>query len=596
MTDQNFQVNLSGVIRLLSDHLYSGPEVFIRELLQNAVDAITARTHIEENYDGRIRLEVMGDSDAPTISVEDDGVGLTEDEVHQFLATIGQSSKSGEFSRDDFIGQFGIGLLSGFVVSDEITVITQSIKEGAAPVEWHGRVNGTYSVRVLDTPLTPGTRVYLRAKSGQEELFTEEMVEQLVRYFGHHLPHRIEFVAQDSSRVINEIPPWRQSFATDAERREACLAYGREVFEIDFLDAIPLRSETGQVEGVAFVLPFAASPVSRHRHRVYLKNMLLSETVEGLLPDWAFFVKCVVNANGLRPNAARDAFYEDEPLREARLGLGRCLRDYLVGLAENDRPRLDRIIGLHYLPIKALAVEEDEFFRLFIDWLPFESSLGTTTLEEYFRSHSTLRFVRALDQFRQIAAVAGAQNISVFNGGYTYDAELLERLEDAFPKRHVEQIDAADLVQNFEELTLQESQEVFDLIKLADAVLQKHKCSAEARRFEPVELPTLYTAGESATFMRSVDQSKDEADGLWSGVLDNVALSAGTAAYAQLVLNYRNPLIRRLATMQDEILLQRIIEILYVQSLLLGHYPLSSYERNILGDGLLGLIMHFVGE
>ena len=139
MPEQNFQVNLGGVIRLLSDHLYSGPEVFARELLQNAVDAITARQHREESYRGTIRIEVVGNDEARTITVVDDGIGLTESEVHQFLATIGESSKSSSVNREDFIGQFGIGLLSGFVVSDEITVITKSIQ----PDSFSGRVERT---------------------------------------------------------------------------------------------------------------------------------------------------------------------------------------------------------------------------------------------------------------------------------------------------------------------------------------------------------------------------------------------------------------------------------------------------------------------
>jgi len=594
--EQNFQVNLSGVIRLLSDHLYSGPEVFVRELLQNAVDAITARTHSDPGHEASIRIEVMGDAGSPTLSVEDNGVGLTQDEVHQFLATIGQSSKSGELSRDDFIGQFGIGLLSGFVVSDEITVITQSSKPNSPAIEWKGRADGTYSVRTLDAEYSIGTRVYLRAKKGVEEYFTPQKLESLLRHFGHHLPHRIEFLTANQSLVINEIPPWRMHFSGEADRRQSCLEYGREVFGVDFLDAIPLRSEGGQVQGVAYILPFAAGPASKQMNRVYLKNMLLAESVEGLLPDWAFFVKCVVNADRLRPNAARDAFYEDSVLRETRQTLGNCLRNYLVGLAENDRARLDTIIQLHYLPIKALAIEDDEFFRLFIDWLPFETTLGRITLDDYFRSHSTLRYIRGVDQFRQIASVAGAQNICIFNGGYTYDADLLQRIPEMFTERNVEQIEAGDLVQDFQELTLEENQMMFDLVKLADVVLQKYKCAAEARKFEPADLPTLFTAGESATFMRSVDQSKEEADDLWGGILDNVAQAAGAGGYAQLVLNLRNPLIQKLARMKDDGLVQRIIEILYLQALLLGHYPLSSKERGILGSGLLGLINHFIAD
>ena len=594
--DQNFQVNLGGVIRLLSDHLYSGPEVYVRELLQNAVDAITARQHLDGSHEGTIRVEVIGDATQPTIMVEDNGVGLTEEEVHQFLATIGQSSKSGSFSRDDFIGQFGIGLLSGFVVSDEITVITQSIKDGATAVEWKGHVDGTYSVRELESEFSVGTRVYLRAKKGKGEFFAKDRVQELLKHYGNHLPHSIFLDCGDQKIKINELAPWQQKFKSETERKEACLAYGRDVFEIDFLDAIPIQSHSGKVSGVAFVLPFAASQASKQSHRVYLKNMLLAESVEGLLPDWAFFVRCVINANDLRPNAARDSFYENDTLLTARKELGLALRNYLVRLAEFDRPRLEHLINLHYMPIKALAIEDDEFLRLFVDWLPFKTSLGDLTLGEYCKNNSTIRYVRTVDQFRQISSVASAQNMVVFNGGYAYDTELLERVADEFPDRKIERIDSTDLVQNFEELNLDENQEMFELIKLADLVLQKYKCGAESRKFEPVDLPTLYTSNDSATFMRSVDQSKEEADDLWGGILDNVTQGIGSNSYSQLVLNYNNKLIRKLASINDRELLSRIIEILYLQSLLLGHYPLDKGEREILGDGLLGLIELFLQE
>ncbi|MEM7476123.1 MAG: HSP90 family protein, partial [Planctomycetota bacterium] len=550
----------------------------------------------DKTWSGQIHIELLGEGSNRTLVVEDNGIGLTESEVHEFLATIGQSSKSGELSREDFLGQFGIGLLSGFVVSDEITVITKSMHADSPPIEWKGNANGTYSIRNLETEFSVGTRVYLRPKENMGSFFEMDMVESLLRHFGHHLPIPIQLKSHDREVEINEEPPWRIQFAGQRERREAILDYGREVFEIDFLDAIPLTSSLGQVEGVAYVLPFAASPGARQQHRVYLKNMLLAETVEGLLPDWAFFVKCVVNASQLRPNAARESFFEDETLRGARQEMGDCLRGYLVDLAENDRSRLDKIIQLHYMPIKSLAIEDSEFYRLFVDWLPFETSIGQTTLGEHCRHQSTIRYVRDVDQFRQIASVAGAQNLCVFNGGYSYDTELLERLSEEFPDRTVERVDANDLVQDFEELTIEESEKVFELVKLADTVLQKYKCAAEMRKFAPVDLPTIFTANQSATFLRSVDQSMEQADELWSGILENVAQSSAAAGYAQLVMNYRNALIQKLTSIDDRELLAKIIEILYLQSLLLGHYPLSSQERTILGNGLLGLIDHFISE
>ncbi|HHQ0961689.1 TPA: ATP-binding protein, partial [Listeria monocytogenes] len=114
-----FQVNLAGMIDILSNHLYDEKDVYIRELLQNATDAIRARKKIDSTLEGKIHASLTGDNNEKTLIVEDNGIGLTEDEVHAFLATIANSSKGeknfdGE-SSNDFIGRFGIGLLSCFI-------------------------------------------------------------------------------------------------------------------------------------------------------------------------------------------------------------------------------------------------------------------------------------------------------------------------------------------------------------------------------------------------------------------------------------------------------------------------------------------------
>lgn len=93
--EYRFQVNLSGMIQILSNHLYSSPKVFLRELMQNATDAITARTEAEPGYQGEVRVELTGTGEQLTMMVEDNGIGLTEADIHEFLAMIGQSSKRG---------------------------------------------------------------------------------------------------------------------------------------------------------------------------------------------------------------------------------------------------------------------------------------------------------------------------------------------------------------------------------------------------------------------------------------------------------------------------------------------------------------------
>jgi len=185
--DHRFQVNLRGVIELLSHHLYSTPGVFVRELLQNATDAIRARQHLEPGHPGTVRVELIEKQDGglPTLLFSDDGVGLTEEELHRFLATIGESSKREtlETRRNDFIGQFGIGLLSCFMVCDELLVVTRSAKGDGTTMEWRGRHDGTYAVRASEHPLErPGTQVFLVARQDAAEFFTPERVRQLAQH------------------------------------------------------------------------------------------------------------------------------------------------------------------------------------------------------------------------------------------------------------------------------------------------------------------------------------------------------------------------------------------------------------------------------
>lgn len=591
-----FKINLRGIIDLLSQHLYASPRVYLRELLQNGVDAIRAREGPNEVSRREIKLEIVGGKAGkpPTLIFGDDGVGLTEDEVHRFLATIGESSKRGDyFDRPiDFLGRFGIGLLSCFVVGDEIVVITRSARAAdAKTIEWRGRADGTYSIRTLDYQIEPGTQVYLTAKRGSEQYFEIETVAALAKHYGALLPYPIRVVSGDWSKIVNDDPPpWRRRFRDEAERVESLLEYGREIFDETFLDAIPLRSEAGKVDGVAFVLAYSPGPGTRKTHRVYLKNMLLSEDAEGLLPDWAFFVRCVVNADDLRPTASRESFYEDETLEKTREALGDSLRHYLVSIARRDPVRLQRLIALHALSIKALAIRDDDFYRTFIDWIPFETTTGEMTFGEYRKQNEIVRYSTNLDQFRQLAPVAAARGLCVLNAAYVYNQELIERYPDIFPESSIEAVDPAALSRSLDDLELDDRERSFDLIRLADLTLQPFKCAAEIKSFEPTDLPCLYSTDADADLLRSVERSKDVADSLWSGVLDDLARERGRSTYAQLCFNYKNPLVKKLCKVKDKRLLRTAIEMLYVQALLMGHHPLGAKEMTLLNQGLLGLI------
>ncbi|SEU14585.1 HSP90 family protein [Stigmatella erecta] len=595
--DHRFQINLRGVIDLLSHHLYSSPDVYLRELLQNATDAIRARQHVEPGHEGSVQIELIEKQDGgpPTLLFRDDGIGLTEEEIHRFLATIGESSKREVLAerRGDFIGQFGIGLLSCFMVCDEVLVVTRSAREPSPTMEWRGRHDGTYTVRPSDHPLErPGTQVFLVARPDVAALFTPQRVRELALHYGSLLPFPIHLTANGQTARINpEGPPWRRAYASAPERREALLAYGREVFGMSFIDCIPLKSPAGDVEGVAFVLPFSPHYNAKQKHRVYLKHMLLSESAENLLPEWAFFVKCVVNANGLRPTASRESFYENDTLAQARETLGQALRRYLVDLAREDPRALQGLIQLHALSMKALALDDDDFYRLIIDWLPFETSLGAMTLADYRKNASLVRYVPSLDEFRQVSRVAAAQDLCVLNAAYVYDADLLEKLPRVFPDTQVERFSASDLPQNFDELSLDERETVFALLRRAEEVLRPFGCGVVVKKFRPKEVPTLYSSDTGSAFRRDAERAREESDDLYSSMVEGVLSGSAPGPDAPLLtFNFHNPVVRRLAAVTDPNLVKLSVEMLYVQALLLGHRPLNAREMALLNQGLLGLI------
>jgi len=191
--------------------------------------------------------------------------------------------------------------------------------------------------------------------------------------------------------------------------------------------------------------------------------------------------------------------------------------------------------------------------------------------------------------------VAGAQGLCIINAAYTHDAALLEKLPHVVPDAKVEPFSSADLPQSFEELTLDEREAVFPLLRTAERVLAPFRCGVVVKKFFPAEVPTLYSADAEGTFRRDAERARDESDDLYAGVLEGVMAASGGEP-AQLCFNFHSPVVRRLAAVLDREVMKLSVEMLYVQALLLGQHPLNAQEMALLNQGLLGLISAQLGE
>ncbi|MEV7613170.1 HSP90 family protein [Streptomyces sp. NPDC089799] len=594
----NFQVDLRGLVDLLSHHLYSSPRVYVRELLQNAVDAVTARRIHEPDAEARIRLTASGDQ----VSIEDNGIGLTADEAHSLLATIGRSSKRGgtaedisglETTRQEFLGQFGIGLLACFVVARRIRVVTRSARDPQAPpVEWLATDDGSYTVRELpdEAHPEPGTTVHLQARPGATEWTVPAKVEQLARDFGALLPYEITFEDGTGAapRVITDRPAvWDREFPTPTARRVALAGHCAGQFGFTPLDTIDLDLPVAGVRGVAYVLPEPTSPAHRAGHRVHLKGMLLTDQADNLLPDWAFFVRAVLDTDTLRPTASRENLYDDETLAAVREALGARIRSWLAELAATEPDRLAAFLNVHHLGVKSLARHDAELLGLMLPWLPFETSDGSMSLEEFAAAHSDIHFTRTVEEFRQIAPIAAAHGLGVINAGYTYDADLLALLPAVRPGIKVTELDAGAVTDRLDQVPTSAELALAPFLATARTRLEAQSCDVVLRAFQPVSVPALYLDDRQARQERDRATAEENADSLWSGILGALR---GSGPRARLVLNHNNPMVRRIAQLPDEALTATAVESLYGQALLMSQRPLRPADSTLLNRAFLGLL------
>ncbi|MFI5724416.1 HSP90 family protein [Streptomyces cyaneofuscatus] len=597
--DRAFQVDLRGLVDLLSHHLYSSPRVYLRELLQNAVDALTARRGLEPGApDGAFGIRLF--ADGSVVRVEDDGVGLSEADVHTFLATIGRSSKRADGiaeQRGDFIGQFGIGLLSCFLVADEIHVLSRSARTPDAPaVEWRGHGDGSYSVRTLPVSARPrpGTTVTLTPRSDTGEWTRPDQVHALGRHFGSLLRHPVTFsdgTAGAPTVSVNPEPaPWARTYPTPGSRSRALAAYGEEVFGFAPLDTIELDLPAVGLKGIACVLPEAVPAGRRHGHRVHVKGMLLSEQADEILPEWAFFVRCVIDAESLRPTASRESLYEDDTLAAVRDALAERLREWIARAAASDPELLGRFLQAHHLAVKSLAVHDDEILRLLLPWLPFETTDGHTTLDEFARTHRTVLVTSSVEEFRQVAAIASAAGLGVVNGGYTYDRELVHRLPEIRPEASVADLDPATLTAHLDPVDRETELAASAYLALARDALAVFDCDVALRTFHPASAPALLVDSREARHERTRSQlAREQEGGLWGDILGALRQEAPRA---QLILNQLNPLVRTAVAIDEPELARTSAEALYGQAALLSRRPLRPAESSLINRSFLDLLAH----
>ena len=581
-TDSPFHVDLRGVVDLLSHHLYSGPRVYLRELLQNSLDAVTARTQDDPQAPRRVRIVPADLSPDGCLHVDDSGIGLDEDGIRAVLATIGASTKRDALglARESFLGQFGIGLLSCFLVTDEIRVTTRRAGTDETWL-WVGRDDGTYSVAPSPQPRAePGTDVALRPRGSAADLLSAEVVERLASSYASYLP--VDLVVETAGGPV--IAAGRR-FPWEGGGRDAALSLGEVVVGARPLDVVDLSDPVSGVRGQAFVLPHPTG--TRGGHRLYAKRMLVGESVPDVLPDWTFFVRAVLDTERLALTASRESLADDDVLGQTRARLGDQLKRWLLRMARTDRARAQEFFGVHHLAVKAAATTDDDMLEVVAELLPWETTVGQMTLAQFTAIDRVITYVDGVEDFQQVAAIARAEDIAVLNAGYAYDRTILERWVARTDGLEAVRLEPEHLADRFSDPDPDEAAAFAPLLDVARQVLGRSEVRPVVRSFRPATMHAVLLVGRDAHRERDRRDVAAAVDDPWSAALAEIA---EPDAVARFVLNAEHHAVRRLADCGDAELQRVALEALYAHALLAGRHPLTPFDSALVARALPALI------
>jgi molecular chaperone HtpG len=398
------KVDLGGLMKVLGEHLYSSPNVAIRELVQNAHDSCVRR-RLESSEPFEPRIVVTTDPAARTLSFEDAGAGLTEDEIERYLATIGSgyTRTLRDQGHEGLIGYFGLGFLSAFVISERIDVWTCSFQEPEHAWTFSSRSGQSYVVR--PAPARPvGTRVTLHLQPRFEELSRAAPVRALLERYCGLLDVPIFCDDAEARPAVNAVPPpWRSSEAEGSplrRRREALefvrrfepgfeplctLPLGPAPSESEPLEPEPLEPEPSEgpkpasldLRGLLWIQDGTTYGTSDNRNvSVFVRGMLINDDERDLLPTWAGFVGAVLESDGLRPTASRESLQKDEAYAAAQERIREALVEGLRQLATEQPASWRTVLRRHNEALLGASLCDPRLFELLCDELTVPTSQG----------------------------------------------------------------------------------------------------------------------------------------------------------------------------------------------------------------------------
>ena len=363
----SFQTEVKQLLQLMIHSLYSNKEIFLRELISNAADA-TDKLRFEalnnaallEN-DGDLQITVTCDTAAKTITITDNGIGMSRDEVIENLGTIAKSGTkaffeqlSGDAKKDaNLIGQFGVGFYSAFIVADEVAVETRRAGSAAnEAVRWVSKGDGEFSIENIDMP-ERGTKITLHIKEDDADLLSDWTLRRIVTTYSDHISVPIlmkkapEYDDEGNITHSDELEAVNQAQALWTRNKNDISDEQYQEFykhiSHDFSDALAwthFRVE-GKHEYTGLMYVPKNAPFDMYDRepkggvKLYVKRVFIMDDVQKLMPMYLRFIKGIIDTNDLPLNVSREILQQSRDLDQIRAGAVKKILSMLEDIAKN---------------------------------------------------------------------------------------------------------------------------------------------------------------------------------------------------------------------------------------------------------------------
>lgn len=582
-------IHTENIFPIIKKFLYSDNEIFLRELVANAVDATQKIKRLSSLGEykgdlGELKVSVSVDEKKKTITISDNGLGMTGEEIKKYINQIAFSGAT-EFvekfkdakDANEIIGKFGLGFYSAFMVADQVEIQTLSYQDGAEPARWICDGSTEFEISA-GTRASRGTDIILHVNKESKEFLDKAKIKEILEKYCKFLPIPVQFGTRSEQEpdgedeegkpkfksvevdnIINNTSPiWTKS--PSELKDEDYLAFYKELYPFSEDPLFWIHLNVDYPFNLTGVLYFPKVKnefeIQRNKIKLFSRQVFITDEVKDVVPEFLMLLHGVIDSPDIPLNVSRSFLQADSAVKKINSYITKKVADKLASLFKNDRKAFEEKWGDIGLFVKYGMISEEKFYDKGKDFVLLNNTQNEYfTLDEYKEKvkaaqtdkNDMLVYLYATDTDKQDTFIQSAnkKGYDVLNLNSPIDPHFISQLEQKLEKTSLKRVDAdvADKIISKEDQTVHvlNDEEKAKVKAIFEKAIVKPNMRIEIESLNPEELPVIVTMDE---FMRRMkDMSKMGGGmGFYGNLPDNY----------NVAINGNHKLIGKILQTQDE--------------------------------------------